>query len=215
MAAVIDFKYTWLWGDYTAEITFTDKLLPKDCFPYIPDVRKTLSGFYVKKYVGKTTFDIIKAIQKDIKEATDRKAQTNVNAATKAIEKGQKASRKVNNSAAKEALRQDNKAILAYMLTNFCGYKKTITLTSGMKGSLRAQTITPGRENACAVLDKAYRAKPQVYPEETAIKDVIENKTVAGKEIKNNEEYDRIYQAGEQSGWGAKGGMRRTRKNRK
>lgn len=231
MAPDIVFNYEWLWGDYTADVTFTKKLLgdtPVSALSVIPGAYKTMvssawSGTYTKQYSGKTTYDIIKQVMTDIKQATDEHEGAKVTAATGAIKNAQKASRAVNNSAAKEAVRHDNKAMLAYMLTNFCGYKKTITATS-LKGSLRAQTksifnstklITPGREGACNVLDEAYRAKSQIYPEKTAITAVIENKTVAGKEINNKAEYDRIYAAGEQSKWGAKGGMRRTRKNRK
>ena len=224
--AEIDFKYKWLYGGYTTTVTFTDKILPIENFPFIPGVVKTTLGAYTKKYNGKTTFAIINDMKKDIEEAKNNQARQNVESAAKAVESAKTASRKVDTSAAVEAARQQNKATLAYMLTNFCGYKKTVTATSGLKGSLRAQTtrvgylgskkvITPGREQACDALDAAYRTKNQVYPEHPVLLAMINNPTVAGKEINNKKEYNDIYSKGEREHWviPSRGGTRR--KNRK
>jgi hypothetical protein len=229
MAAEIDFKYKWLYGGYTATVTFTKLMVSKEeIIPFIPGVTKSLVGSYTKKYSGTTTFDIINAIKKDISDATMAQARQNVVSATKAVATAQTASRKVNESAAAEAVRQTNKAALAYMLTNFCGYKKTVTATSGLKGSLQAQTkrvgyvgskkvITPGRENACDALDAAYRNKSQVYPDSQSLVNKIENPTVAGEVIDNKQAYTDIYTKGESAKWviPSTGGTRRSRKNAK
>lgn len=233
MAADIVFNYTWLWGGYTADVTFTKKLLgstPVSAAAVLEGAYKTIgskvwSGTYTKKYNGQTTYDIIKQVRADIQKVSDSYAKRNFDSAGSAIEKAQKSSRAVNTSAEVEAVRQSNKAALAYMLTNFCGYKKSITLTSGLKGSLRAQTrrngyfgskklITPGREAACDALDAAYRNKSQVYPPHKVLLGMIENKEVAGQFFNNKLEYNNIYSEGEREMWRipTTGG---TRKNRK
>ena len=229
MAVEIDFKYKWLYGGYTATVAFTKLMVSKEeIIPFIPGVTKSLVGSYTKKYSGTTTFDIINAIKKDISDATMAQARQNVVSATEAVATAQTASRKVNESAAAEAVRQTNKAALAFMLTNFCGYKKTVTATSGLKGSLQAQTkrvgyvgskkvITPGRENACDELDAAYRNKSQVYPDSQSLVNKIENPTVAGEVINNKQAYTDIYKRGEDAKWviPSTGGTRRRRKNAK
>ena len=236
MAADILFKYEWLWGNYTADVTFTKKLLgetPVHAASVLPGAYKTIgsrvwSGTYTKKYSGPTTYAIIQDVMRDIKIISDSYAQRNFDSAEGAVGRAQKSSRPVNVSATFEVGRQYHKAALAYMLTNFCGYKKTITLTSGRKGSLRAQTrrngwigskklITPGREGTCDLLDRAYRANPQYYPQHKALMDQIEDKKVAGKLYNNNKEYVDLFYKGASSNWviPTTGGTRRGRKNRK
>lgn len=227
----IIFKYKWLWSGYTADVTFTKDMINPEAWKYLEKLgakRSLVTGSYTKHYTGRTTYEIIKLIQADIVEANRLFKNKNYDEANAASVTAQKYARQVSTKSASEAERQDNKAVLAYLLTNFCGYQKATSITSLRKGTLQAQTrktgrfglgrekiIYPGRGAACEALDKAYNTNPQPKITKEEISELVVTPNDVPGGVDQKEIFDKMYDAGLENKWHTKGGMRQTRKNRK